>query len=143
MPGQTLAATKFADLAEREREIREMVAAGYRNANIARRLVAEAEYRTPLCLEHLAKLQVRERGHAIQPTVTAGPPAGSSVGRWPRRVESRTGPSAGSTIDERNSALGCVSNRASPAVGRSRRLPRSECERGAEPVSSASLVAGT
>jgi len=64
-PGQSVAATEFPELTEREREILEMVAAGYRNAEIARQLVLSPRTVRNYVSSIFTKLQVSDRGNAI------------------------------------------------------------------------------
>jgi DNA-binding CsgD family transcriptional regulator len=64
-PSRALAATEFPELTDREREILELVAAGYRNADIAHRLVLSPNTVRNYVLSIVTKLQVSDRGHAI------------------------------------------------------------------------------
>jgi DNA-binding NarL/FixJ family response regulator len=77
-PGQSLAATEFPELTDREREILEMVADGYRNADIARKLVLSPNTVRNYVSSIFTKLQVSDRGHAIiraRKAGLGGPPA--------------------------------------------------------------------
>jgi DNA-binding NarL/FixJ family response regulator len=77
-PSQTLAATEFPELTDREREILEMVADGYRNADIARQLVLSPKTVRNYVSSIFTKLQVSDRGNAIIRARKAGlgaPPA--------------------------------------------------------------------
>jgi DNA-binding NarL/FixJ family response regulator len=64
-PSQTLAATEFPELTEREREILEMVANGDRNLDIARKLVLSPNTVRNYVSSIFTKLQVSDRGNAI------------------------------------------------------------------------------
>jgi DNA-binding NarL/FixJ family response regulator len=64
-PAQSLAATEFPELTDREREILELMAQGLRNADIARRLVLSPRTVRNYVSSIFAKLQVADRGHAI------------------------------------------------------------------------------
>ena len=64
-PSQSLAATEFPELTDREREILEMVADGYRNVDIARQLVLSPNTVRNYVSSIFTKLQVSDRGHAI------------------------------------------------------------------------------
>jgi DNA-binding NarL/FixJ family response regulator len=77
-PSQTLAATEFPELTDREREILEMVADGYRNADIARHLVLSPKTVRNYVSSIFTKLQVSDRGNAIiraRKAGLGGPPA--------------------------------------------------------------------
>jgi DNA-binding NarL/FixJ family response regulator len=77
-PSQSLAATEFPELTDREREILEMVADGYRNADIARHLVLSPNTVRNYVSSIFTKLQVSDRGTAIIRARNAGlggPPA--------------------------------------------------------------------
>jgi DNA-binding NarL/FixJ family response regulator len=77
-PSQTLAATEFPELTDREREILEMVADGYRNADIARHLVLSPKTVRNYVSSIFTKLQVSDRGNAIiraREAGLGGPPA--------------------------------------------------------------------
>jgi DNA-binding NarL/FixJ family response regulator len=64
-PSQSLAATEFPELTDREREILEMVADGYRNADIAKQLVLSPNTVRNYVSSIFTKLQVSDRGTAI------------------------------------------------------------------------------
>jgi DNA-binding NarL/FixJ family response regulator len=64
-PGQSLAATEFPELTDREREILEMIADGHRNADIARNLVLSPNTVRNYVSSIFTKLQVSDRGNAI------------------------------------------------------------------------------
>jgi len=64
-PSQSLAATEFPELTDREREILEMIADGYRNADIARQLVLSPNTVRNYVSSIFTKLQVSDRGTAI------------------------------------------------------------------------------
>ena len=77
-PSQSLAATEFPELTDREREILEMVADGYRNADIARQLVLSPKTVRNYVSSIFTKLQVSDRGNAIiraRKAGLGGPPA--------------------------------------------------------------------
>jgi len=77
-PSQSLAATEFPELTDREREILEMVADGYRNADIARKLVLSPNTVRNYVSSIFTKLQVSDRGNAIiraRKAGLGGPPA--------------------------------------------------------------------
>ena len=64
-PRQTVAATEFPELTDRERQILEMIADGRRNADIARQLVLSPNTVRNYVSSIFTKLQVSDRGHAI------------------------------------------------------------------------------
>jgi DNA-binding NarL/FixJ family response regulator len=64
-PAQSLAATEFPELTDREREILELMAQGLRNADIARRLVLSPRTVRNYVSSVFAKLRVADRAHAI------------------------------------------------------------------------------
>ncbi len=77
-PSQSLAASEFPGLTDREREILEMVADGYRNADIARQLVLSPKTVRNYVSSIFTKLQVSDRGNAIiraRKAGLGGPPA--------------------------------------------------------------------
>lgn len=71
-PRQSLAATEFPELTERERQILEMVADGYRNTDIARQLVLSPNTVRNYVSSIFTKLQVSDRANAIIRARTAG-----------------------------------------------------------------------
>jgi DNA-binding NarL/FixJ family response regulator len=71
-PDRSVAATEFPELTERESEILELIAAGYRNADIARRLVLSPATVRNYVSSIFAKLQVAHRAEAIVKARKAG-----------------------------------------------------------------------
>lgn len=71
-PGHAAAATGFPELTGRELEILELIAAGYRNADIARRLVLSPATVRNYVSAIFAKLQVAHRAEAIIKAREAG-----------------------------------------------------------------------
>jgi DNA-binding NarL/FixJ family response regulator len=71
-PGHPTAATEFPELTSREREILELIAAGHRNADIARRLVLSPATVRNYVSAIFTKLQVAHRAEAIIKARQAG-----------------------------------------------------------------------